>query len=134
MLKFYDKHGMVVGKIHEINSFKQSKWLEKDISFNTQKRNKAKNDLQKDFLKLLVNAASGKLLENVLNRLELELNKKDDIKEYIRQQSNLTFNGIHKSYENCDSYSFKQNQVVMDKTIYVGFAILELIKLHKYET
>ena len=39
-----------------------------------------------------------------------------------------------KSYENCDSYTFKQNQVVMDKAIYVGFAILELSKLHMYET
>ena len=29
MLKFYVRHGMVVEKIHEIISFKQSKWLEK---------------------------------------------------------------------------------------------------------
>ena len=28
----------------------------------------------------------------------------------------------------------KKNEVVMDKTIYVGFAILELSKLHMYET
>ena len=56
------------------------------------------------------------------------------IKKLIQQQSKLTFNGIHKPYENCDSYSFKRIQVVMDKAIYVGFAILELSKLHKYET
>ena len=37
-------------------------------------------------------------------------------------------------YENCDSYTFKQNHVVMDKAIYVGFAILELSNLHMYET
>ena len=43
MLKFYVRHGMVVDKIHEIISFKQSKWLEKYINFNTQKRDKAKN-------------------------------------------------------------------------------------------
>ena len=36
------------------------------------------------------------------------------------------FNGIQKSYENCDSYTFKRNEVVMNKAIYVGFAILEL--------
>ena len=46
----------------------------------------------------------------------------------------LTFNGIQKCYENYDSYTFKQNQVVMDKAIYVGFSILELSKLHMYET
>ena len=38
MLKFYVRHGMIVDKIHEIVSFKQSKWLEKDIRFNTQKK------------------------------------------------------------------------------------------------
>ena len=51
---------MIVEKIHEIISFKQSKCLESYISFNTQKRNKAKNDFAKDFFKLLVNAAFGK--------------------------------------------------------------------------
>ena len=34
----------------------------------------------------------------------------------MKQQSNLTFTGTHKSYENCDRYSFRQNEVQMDKT------------------
>ena len=134
MLKFYVRHGMIVEKIHEIISFKQSRWLESYISFNTQKRNKAKNDFEKDFFKLLVNAAFGKFLENIRNRLELKLIKKDNIKKIISRQSKLTFKGIQKSYENYDSYTFKQNQVVMDKAKYVGFTILELSKLHMYET
>ena len=79
MLKFYVRHGMIDEKVHEIISFKQSKWLESYFSFNTQKRNKAKNEFEKDFFKLLVNAAFGKFLENVRNRLELELIKKDNI-------------------------------------------------------
>ena len=52
----------------------------------------------------------------------------------MKQQSKLTFNGIHKSYENCDSYIFKQNEALMDKPIYLGFAVLNLYKLHMYET
>ena len=40
---------MVVEKVHEIISSKQSKWLEKYIRFNTQKRNQAVNDFKKDF-------------------------------------------------------------------------------------
>ena len=55
-------------------------------------------------------------------------------KRINNQQSKLTFNGIHKSYEIRDSYTFKQNDVLMDKPIYVGFTIIELSKLHKYET
>ena len=52
----------------------------------------------------------------------------------MKQQSKSTFNGIHKSYENDDSFTFKQNQVDMDKAIYDGFAILELSKLQMLET
>ena len=117
MLKFYVRHGMVVDKVHEIISFKQSKWLEKYIYFNTQKRNKAKNDFQKDFYKLLNNAFYGKTMENVRNRLGLKFFRKDEYKEIIKYQSKLTFSGIHKSYENCDSYVFKKNEVLMDKPI-----------------
>ena len=134
MLKFYIRHGMIVDKVHNIISFKQSRWLEKYINFNTQKRNKAKNDFEKDFYKLLNNAFYGKTMENVRNRLKIKFIKKDDYREIIKQQSKLTFNGVHKSYNNCDSYTFKQNEVLMDKPIYLGFSVLELSKLLMYET
>ena len=47
MLKFYVRRGTIVVKVHEVISFKQSKWLEKYINFNTEKRNKARNDFEK---------------------------------------------------------------------------------------
>ena len=53
MLNLYVRHGMIVVKVHEIISFKQSKRLEKYIRFNTQKRNKAKNDFEKYIFRLL---------------------------------------------------------------------------------
>ena len=46
----------------------------------------------------------------------------------------LTFNGICESFSNCDSYLEKEHEILMDKPIYLGFAILELSKLHMYET
>ena len=134
MLKFYVRHGMISDKVHEILSFIQSKWLEKYIYFNTQKRNQAVNDFEKDFYKLLNKAFCGKTMENVRNHSKIEFIQKDDIEKIIQQQSKLTFNGIHKSYENCKSYTFKQNEVLMDKPIYVGFSVLELSKFLMYET
>ena len=132
--KFYLRHGMIVEKVHSITSFKQSRWLEKYISFNTQRRNRAKNDFEKDFYKLLNNAFHGKTMENVHKRSKIKFIKKDDHRELKKQQWKLTFNGIHKSYENCDSYTFKQNEVLMDKPTYLGFSGLELSKLLMYET
>ena len=58
---------MVVEKIHEIISFKQSKWLEKYISVNTQKRNQGVNGFEEVFYKLLNKAFYAKTMENVRN-------------------------------------------------------------------
>ena len=49
MLNFYIRHGIIIDKVHNIISFKQSRWLENYISFNTQKRNKAKKISKKIF-------------------------------------------------------------------------------------
>ena len=125
---------MVVDKIHEIISFKQSKWLEKYINFKTQKRNKAKIDFEKGFYKLPKNAFYGKTMQNVRNKMEIVFFMKYEYEENIKYQSKLTVNGIHKSYENCDSYLFKKNEVLMYKPIYLGFSVLELSKLLMYET
>ena len=66
MVNFYVRHGMVVVKVLEIISYKQSRWLEKYISCNTQKRNKAKNKFEKDFFKLSNNGFFGKLLKKTV--------------------------------------------------------------------
>ena len=124
ILKVFVRHGMIVNKVHDIISFKQSKWLEKYINFNTQKRNQAVNDFEKVFCKLLNNAFYGKTMENVANRLKIKFVKKDDWREVIKQLSEITFNGIHKSFENCDSYTFNENEVRMDKPIHLGFSVL----------
>ena len=79
MSKFYVKHGMIIDKIHEVITFKQSNWLEKYKSFKTQKRNKAKEDFEKDFYELLNNAFC-KTMENVRNRCKKEFTKKGEYK------------------------------------------------------
>ena len=124
---------MIVERYHEIVSSKQSKWLEKIIKFNSQK-NKAKKEFEKDFYKLLNKPFCGKTMENARNPLGLNLFRKDDTKNVIKQQSNITFIRIHRSYGNCDSYLFRNNEVLIHKPIFLGFTVIELSKLHKYET
>ena len=38
MLKFYVGHGMIVEKVHEIISFKQSNWLNKYFDFHAKEK------------------------------------------------------------------------------------------------
>ena len=71
---------------------------------------------------------------NVRNRLRLENITKYEYKKNIKQQSKLTFNAIHKTYEICDSSSFEQNAILMDQPNYSEFAALELSELLKNET
>ena len=63
-------------------------------------------------------------MENVRIRFRLEFIKKY---EYKKQQSKLAFAGIHKSYENCDSFLFKKNEVPMNKLYYLGNAVLKKV-------
>ena len=108
--------------------------MENYVSFNTQKRNRAKNKFGKNFSKLINNGFFVKTLEDIRCRLKIEFVKYCENDKAIKQQSSLTFNVFHKSYTIYSSYTFKQIKVVMDKPIKVGFAIFKLSKLHVYET
>ena len=63
-----------------------------------------------------------------------EIIKRDEYDKTLKQKRKKTFNGIHKSFNNCDSFLFKEHEIMMDEPIFLGFAILEMSKLHMYET
>ena len=81
MLKFYIRHGMIVDKVNEMISFRHSRWLEKNINFNTRKRNEAITDFERGFYKLLNNAFYG-------NRLKIKSIKKDEYREILKSNLN----------------------------------------------
>ena len=81
-------------------------------------------DFEKDFLKQLNNGFFGELLEKISNRVKLEFINSCENDEKIKQQLKLPLNDIDKSYINYSSYSFKQNEVLMNKPVYVGLAII----------
>ena len=134
MFKFYFRHGNEVVKVHIVFSYKKIKWLGKYIRFNTQKRNKANNEVEKNFYKFLNNSFYGEKMENVRNRITVEITRKNDTDKTKKQQLKLTSKGIRKSHEIYVSYTFKQNEVLMDNPIYLGFSVLELSKVLMYET
>ena len=80
------------------------------------------------------NAFCEKTMRYVKDRLNTIPMKKDEGDKMVGWQSKPTFNGLHKSYENYLTYTFKQNEVLLDIPIYLGFAVLELSKVLMYET
>ena len=51
-------------------------------------------------------------MENVRKKVNLKIIKDNDFDENIKQQSKLTFNGIHKSDTIYDSYTFNQKEIL----------------------
>ena len=47
-------------------------------------------------------------------------------------QSKVTYSGIHNSYDKYDSYTLKHSEMLEDKSIHLGFAVLELSNLLTY--
>uniref|UniRef100_U9SPY4 DNA-directed DNA polymerase n=1 Tax=Rhizophagus irregularis (strain DAOM 181602 / DAOM 197198 / MUCL 43194) TaxID=747089 RepID=U9SPY4_RHIID len=110
-LQYYVKLGMVVDEVSEILSFDQTNWLEPYITFNTEKRNKAKkagNTFLSDFFKLMNISVYSKTMENVRKYQDVKIMKKNNERDkkaflkkvckpsfkYARQLGN-TFIGAH---------------------------------------
>ena len=83
--------------------------------------------------KLTNNAFFGKTMENVRERVNLEIIPYTNIAQIIKRQSKLSFKGINMHYSTFSLYKFDKEKTVFDKPIYLGFSVLELSKLLMYE-
>ena len=130
-LKLYIELGMRLKKIHRILRFKQSPWLKPYVDLCTSKRQLAKTEFEKDLYKLLVNSVYGKTMENVRNRLNVQLvacPKK--LKKIVAKP---TFESLSIINEDLVMVRRMKEQVQLNKPIYTGFSILDISKTVMYD-
>jgi hypothetical protein len=125
------QHGLRVTKVHRVIGFFQSKWLESYIAANTRRRQLCTNAFEKDFFKLMNNAVYGKTMENVRNRIKLELvTKLCRLRKLIKSPF---FKGRIIYGENLCAVMSHKKEILMNKAIYVGMVILDLSKYLMYD-
>jgi len=131
-LQLYLALGMNVDRIHRVLSFEQSPWMAAYIAMNTDLRKHAKNEFEKDLFKLMNNAVFGKTMENVRNHINFKLvTTKEKLLRYTRMpqcnQEPIRFS------DNLVGFNMLKKEVVLDKPVYVGAAILDISKVHMYK-
>ena len=135
-LQYYIKLGMVVDEVTEILSFKQTNWLAQYIDFNTKLCQKAENDFEKGFFKLMNNAVYGKTMENVRKYQDVKimaLNNDKDEKKFRKKIRKPSFKYARQFSENLIGAHMGKASVVLNKPIIVGASVLGLSKLLMYQ-
>ncbi|GBN22535.1 hypothetical protein AVEN_268168-1, partial [Araneus ventricosus] len=129
-LQFYLKQGLKLEKMHKILKFQQKPWLKKYIMFNTEQRRNSKSAFEKDFFKLMNNSVYGKTMENIRNRVDVQL--VNDEKKAQKLVAAPTFKRFKIFDNELVGVERVKKCLTLDKPIYVGFVILELSKLIMY--
>ena len=99
---------------------------------NTKLRQKAKNNLEKDFLKLMNNAFFGKTIENVRKHRNIKLVTTEMTRNYLVSEPNSHTTKFFT--ENLLAVEMRKSQIWMSKRICLGLSILDLSKtvMHKF--
>ena len=98
---------------------------------NTEKGKEAKNDSERDFFKLMNNAAFGKTMENVRKHRDIKLVTTD--KRRNRLVSKPNYHTTKWFSENLLAIEMKKTKVKMNKPIYLGLSILAISKTLMHE-
>lgn len=123
-LQLYFSLGMQMTKLHKVIAFQQCPLLEPYIDFNTEKRKEAKNGFEKDFFKLINNSVFGKIMENLRKRVDIQ--RAHSEKRLHKWNRKLGFKSTKIFNNDLAFIELTKQKIVLNKTIYVSFSILDL--------
>ena len=92
-------HGLILKKVPGVIKFNQKAWLKPYIDMHTKLRQKAKDNFEKDFFKLMNNAVFGKTVENLRKHRNIKLLIKERRRNYLVSEKNFILQSFsHKIY------------------------------------
>ena len=104
--------------------------MKKYLDFNPEKRKNAATDFEKDFVKLMINSVSGKTMENLRERIIVQMvNNAEDFLKYTSRPTYIAYKNFGEDYAAIHEI---KPVLILKKPIYVGFTILELSKWLMY--
>ena len=133
-LKLYESLGFKITKIHRGIKFEESAWLAEYINQNTKLRIEAEqsgNDFAVNFFKLMNNSALGKTLENIRNRVDIQLISSDKVAKKLEAKPNYVRCMIVD--ENLIAVHIKRTKLYFNKPVSLGMSILVLNKSLIYD-
>ena len=135
-LRCYLRNGMVLKKIHGGISYEERDFMKKFIDINAEARKVAKDEFEKDFYKRMSNSVFGKTMENVENRVDIEIlndNEESDKKKLLKRISKPNY-GSSFIFENSQlvSVRMRPSSVSLNKPIQHGVSVLDRAKVPMY--
>lgn len=132
-LQFYLKHGLRLTRIHFVYKFKQNFLFKTYVEGNIRKRNLCRNKIEKNNFKLYNNSLYGKTCENVFKYTDIQLLGDEDNDDNGLVNPLIANATSHLSISNDFTLAtFQNNDLTINKPIYIGVAILEKAKLYVY--
>ena len=117
-------HGLKVKNVHRVIQFKQNAWLKVYIDLNTELRKNVKNELEKNFFKLMNNSVFGKAIENVRNHRDIKLVTSDKRRKRLLSEPNYH---SHKRFSDyLMAIEMKNTRVKMTEPLYFCMSILDI--------
>ena len=114
-----------------MNKFNQNGWLKLYIDTNTKLKQRAENNFEKDFFKLINNAVFGKTMENVRKQRNIKLvttvKKRNDLVLEPNYHTTKFFT------ENLLAIEMRKTQILINKPVYLDLSILNLSETVMHE-
>ena len=128
VLQLYARMGMRITKLHRAIKCKQDDFLKPWIEMNSNKRAKAKTDFEKDLFKLSNNAVFGKTMQNQRAQRDVKIALSDQ--QMMKFAAKSSFDSRFQLEDDSTNVvcTFKKEEVVLDKPIFMGAAILDFSK------